>query len=159
MLIKKLKIADLKPAEYNPRQSTKQQEANLKESLTKFGVVEPVIVNQNAERNNIIIGGHFRVRELKKMGFKEVDCVILDLPLEDEKELNIRLNANKGDWDYDLLANNFDLEDLTTWGLDVPSLGDIEPASEDEQGKLDVLDINYVKCPHCNKEFSLNGGT
>jgi len=123
MLIKKLKIADLKPAEYNPRQSTKQQEANLKESLTKFGVVEPIIVNQNVERTNIIIGGHFRVRELKKMGFKEVDCVILDLPLEDEKELNIRLNANTGAWDFDLLANNFDLEDLTTWGLDVPDLG------------------------------------
>jgi ParB-like chromosome segregation protein Spo0J len=153
MLIKKLKIADLKPAEYNPRQSTKQQEAHLKESLTKFGVVEPVIVNQNAERNNIIIGGHFRVRELKKMNVKEVDCVILDLPLEDEKELNIRLNANKGDWDYDLLANNFDLEDLTTWGLEIK---DIDADIEDDKESLDALDTNSIKCPHCNKEFSLN---
>jgi ParB-like chromosome segregation protein Spo0J len=153
MLIKKLKIADLKPAEYNPRQSTKQQEANLKESLTKFGVVEPIIVNQNAERNNIIIGGHFRVRELRKMGFKEVDCVILDLPLEDEKELNIRLNANTGAWDFDLLANNFDLEDLTTWGLEIK---DIEADIEDDKESLDTLDTNSIKCPHCNKEFLLN---
>jgi DNA modification methylase len=137
MLIKKLKIADLKPAEYNPRQSTKQQEANLKESLTKFGVVEPIIVNQNVERTNIIIGGHFRVRELKKMGFKEVDCVILDLPLEDEKELNIRLNANTGAWDYDLLANNFDLEDLTFWGLNIPEF-DIE--AEELEAKEDDFD-------------------
>lgn len=123
MLIKKLKIAELKPAEYNPRQSSKEQEAHLKASLTKFGVVEPIIVNTNPDRNNIIIGGHFRVRELKKMGEKEVDCVLLNLSLEDEKELNIRLNSNTGGWDFDTLANNFDLEDLTTWGLDVAEFG------------------------------------
>jgi DNA modification methylase len=136
MLIKKLKIADLKPAEYNPRQSTKEQEAHLKASLTKFGVVEPIIVNTNPDRNNIIIGGHFRVRELKKMGEKEVDCVLLNLSLEDEKELNIRLNSNTGGWDFDALANNFDLEDLTTWGLDVAEF-DIET------GAADAVDDNF----------------
>lgn len=102
MIIEKKKIADLKPAPYNPRSSNKRQEQNLKDSLTKFGVVEPIIFNK---QTGYIVGGHFRVRELKKLGFKEVECVIVDLSEEDERELNIRLNANTGSWDMDILAN------------------------------------------------------
>lgn len=122
MKIEKKFLKDLKPAEYNPRKANAKQEGHLKASLEKFGVVEPVIVNCNKDRENIIVGGHFRVRELKKLGYKEVDCVIVDLSLEDEKELNIRLNANTGDFDWDLLANNFDLEELNEWGLEVPDM-------------------------------------
>ncbi len=117
--IKSIKIADLKPAEYNPRQSTERQEKALSESLKKFGCVEPVIVNIHTGRENTIIGGHFRVRELKKLGYKEVDCVIVDLSLEAEKELNIRLNANTGEWNFELLESNFEIENLTDWGLDI----------------------------------------
>ena len=102
MKIEKKKLTELKPAPYNPRQSTEKQEKHLKESLEKFGVVEPIIFNQ---RTGYIVGGHFRVRELKKLGYKEVECVIVDLSEEDEKELNIRLNANTGEWDWDMLAN------------------------------------------------------
>lgn len=121
MKIEKRKISTLKPAPYNPRQATKQQEENLQKSLTKFGVVEPIIVNDSTGN---IVGGHFRVRELKKLGVKDVDCVIVDLSLEDEKELNIRLNANTGGWDFDLLANGFEIEDLTDWGLEIPDFSD-----------------------------------
>jgi hypothetical protein len=115
LVIEKRKLTDLIPAPYNPRQSTKKQEDNLKTSLEKFGVVEPVIVNK---RTNHIVGGHFRVRELKKLNYKEIECVIVDLSLEDEKELNIRLNANTGEWDWDTAANNFDIEQLNEWGLE-----------------------------------------
>ena len=115
VIIKKMKIKDLNPAPYNPRTSTQKQEDNLKASLEKFGVVEPIIYNKQTGN---IVGGHFRVRELKKLGHKEVDCVIVDLNVEDEKELNIRLNANTGAWDWDELANNWDAKDLEDWGLD-----------------------------------------
>lgn len=126
MKIEKRLLENLKPAEYNPRQATEKQQKHLTESLKKFGVVEPVIVNENKDRKNIIVGGHFRVRELTKLGYKEVDCVIVDLPLEDEKELNIRLNANTGSWDFDMLANQFDELKLNEWGLEVPSINNIE---------------------------------
>lgn len=116
MLIEKKKINELKPAPYNARKSSEKQEANLKASLEKFGVVEPVIFNK---QTGYIVGGHFRVRELKKLGVKEVDCVIVDLSEADEKELNIRLNANTGDWDWEVLANEWDADELTEWGLDV----------------------------------------
>lgn len=117
MIIEKKKISDLIPAPYNPRQSTAKQEQHLKESLEKFGLVEPIIYNK---QTGYIVGGHFRVRELKKLGIKEVECVIVDLNEADEKELNIRLNANTGSWDWDTLANDWEVVDLEAWGLDIP---------------------------------------
>ena len=101
--------------QYGP--PTKKQEQKLQESLTKFGVVEPIIFNK---QTGYIVGGHFRVRELKKLGYKEVECVVVDLNEADEKELNIRLNANTDDWDWDTLANEWDVEKLDEWGLDLP---------------------------------------
>lgn len=137
MKIEKRLIKDLKPAEYNPRQSTQKQETKLKESLEKFGVVEPIIVNENEDRNNIIVGGHFRVRELKKLGYKEVDCVLVNLSIQDEKELNIRLNANTGEWDFNILANNFEIEEINDWGLEVP---DMDITTEELEAKEDDFD-------------------
>jgi ParB-like chromosome segregation protein Spo0J len=129
MIIEKKKISELKPAAYNPRQSTEKQEADLKASLDKFGLVEPIVFNK---QTNNVVGGHFRIRELQKLGKKEVDCVIVDLSLEDEKELNIRLNANNGQWDWDKLANEWDSELLQDWGLDNMNFeqDDIDEVSE-----------------------------
>ena len=125
MIIEKKKISDLKPAPYNPRKSNEEQEANLKKSLEKFGVVEPIVFNK---QTGYIVGGHFRIRELKKLGYKEVDCVIVDLNEDDEKELNIRLNANTGEWNWEMLQAEWDLTELEEWGLDVPiPTAEIEP--------------------------------
>jgi 16S rRNA G966 N2-methylase RsmD len=137
MKIEKKFLKDLKPAEYNPRKANAKQEGHLKASLEKFGVVEPVIVNCNKDRENIIVGGHFRVRELKKLGYKEVDCVIVDLSLEDEKELNIRLNANTGDFDWDILANEFEDFELVEWGLEIPAIEteELEAKEDDFDGE------------------------
>ena len=132
MIIEKKQIADLIPAPYNPRQSTAKQEKHLKESLEKFGLVEPIIFNK---QTGYIVGGHFRVRELKKLGVKEVECVIVDLNEADEKELNIRLNANTGSWDWETLANDWDVVDLEAWGLEIPNFDEeVEEleASEDD---------------------------
>jgi hypothetical protein len=117
MIIEKKKLAELIPAPYNPRQSTSKQEAQLKTSLEKFGVVEPIIFNK---QTGYIVGGHFRVRELTKLGYTEIECVIVDLNEQDEKELNIRLNANTGGWDWDQLANEWNADELVDWGLDLP---------------------------------------
>jgi ParB family chromosome partitioning protein len=149
MKIEKRLIKDLKPAEYNPRQSTQKQETKLKESLEKFGVVEPIIVNENEDRNNIIVGGHFRVRELKKLGYKEVDCVLVNLPIQDEKELNIRLNANTGEWDFDILANQFEDFELAEWGMDIPQINLDDSKTKDLS---DDLKSKYLLEIECNGE-------
>lgn len=117
MEIEVKKIKDLKPNPLNPRKSSVTQDENLKKSLEKFGVVEPIVFNK---QSGYIVGGHFRVRELKKLGYKEVECVIVDLNEQDEKELLIRLNANTGDWDTDLLLQDWDADKLADWGVDMP---------------------------------------
>ena len=118
MELVKIKISELKAAPYNPRKSTITQDENLKRSLEKFGLVDPIIFNK---QTGYIVGGHFRVRELKKLGYKEVDCVVVDLSPEDEKELNIRLNANTGEFDWEVLSTWDNSEQLTEWGLDLPN--------------------------------------
>ena len=148
MIIETKKLSDLKPAPYNPRSSTQKQEKKLQESLTKFGVVEPIIFNK---QTGYIVGSHFRVRELKKLGYKEVECVIVDLSEEDEKELNIRLNANTGEWDWDTLANEWNVEELTEWGLDIPNF-EIEPETETED-LSDKIQTGFKIEIECSSEF------
>ena len=118
MKIVNRKIKDLIGAEYNPRELTKDQYKQLKDSLLRFGVVDPVIVNKHPERDNIIIGGHQRSKVWEDMGNDKIPTVELSLTLEKEKELNVRLNKNTGQFDMDMLANNFDTEDLINWGFD-----------------------------------------
>jgi DNA modification methylase len=140
MEIQTIKIKDLKPAPYNPRKSSVTQDENLKKSLEKFGLVEPIVVNKQTGN---IVGGHFRVRELKKMGVKEVDCAMVDLSIEDEKELNIRLNANLGEWDYELLSE-WDTDLLQEWGLELPLGFDKQEAQEDDYEIPDEIETDIV---------------
>ena len=119
-------------AEYNPRQLKKEQYQNIKDSLQRFGFVDPVIINKNKDRKNIIIGGHQRVKVAKDLDYKEIPCLELDLTLDKEKELNIRLNKNVGEWDYDVLANLFDFNDLMDWGFTDEDLKLFDTGYDDE---------------------------
>jgi len=113
MKIELIKTNKLKPAKYNPRQITKKQYKDLKKSIEKFDLVDPIIVN----KDYTVIGGHQRLKICKELKYKDVDCVILDLTKEEERELNIRLNKSGGDFDMDILANEFDMEELKEWGF------------------------------------------
>ena len=130
-------------AEYNPRQLTKEQHAQLKDSIQRFGLVDPLIVNKNKDRDNILVGGHQRLRIAKELGMKKIPCVEVDLSLDQEKELNIRLNKNVGGWDYDSLANYFDVGELMDWGFTDDELQFYE--EEPEQGLIDDDEIPEVE--------------
>ena len=118
MNIEKIEINKLKAATYNPRQISTKQYKDLKESITKFGLVDPIIVNEYFTENYyVVIGGHQRLKICKELGYKDIGCIILNLNKEQERELNIRLNKNTGDFDMDILANEFDIEELTDWGF------------------------------------------
>lgn len=112
----------LKPATYNPRKWNDSAISQLSESIKKFGLVDPIIVNGSTRRKNIVIGGHFRLKIAQDLGYKEVPVVYLDIPnVEKEKELNIRLNKNVGDWDFEKLKS-FDLDLLLDIGFDATDL-------------------------------------
>ena len=135
-------------AEYNPRQLTKDQYKHLKDSIDRFGLVDPIIVNINKQRENIIIGGHQRVKVAKDMNIKEVPVIELDLTYDRERELNVRLNANTGEWDTDILANMFELDELQDWGFDDIDLKLFED-EEIKEGLTDDDDVPEVEESVC----------
>ncbi len=150
MEIVQVKITDLNPSEYNPRKADKKQVDDLRESIKKFGLVDPIIVNSAEKRKNIIIGGHFRVKVAKDMQIKKVPVVYVNIPdIKKEKELNLRLNKNLGEWDYDLLANfeedllkdvGWDSEDLDKiFQLDDKDLDEVPEVPEEPKSKLGDL--------------------
>ncbi len=111
-------IDTLIPADYNPRRITAADRKDIKASLEKFGFVEPIIVNKNPDRLNVIVGGHQRVTVAKEeLGYTEVPCVFVNLTLKEEKELNVRLNKNQGRWDYEALQEYFDKDWLKELGF------------------------------------------
>lgn len=111
-------INDLKSSEYNPRRWNQQETSHLKESIERFGMVDPILVNKAKNRVNIVIGGHFRLHIAKELGYKVVPVVYLNIPdLKKEKELNLRLNKNIGEWDWDLLKE-YAIDDLLKIGFD-----------------------------------------
>ncbi len=118
-------VTALRPATYNPRKWSGHSTAQLTESVKRFGLVDPIIVNGAKSRKNIVIGGHFRLKIAKDLGFTEVPVVYIDIPDEArEKELNLRLNRNTGEWDMELLKQ-IDIELLLDVGFDDSDLGDI----------------------------------
>jgi DNA modification methylase len=152
--IQQVSITELKPAEYNPRVWTEHATADLKESISRFGLVDAILVNDAPDRRNIVIGGHFRLKVAQDLGFTEVPVVYITIPEpEREKELVIRLNKNTGEWDWDLLAEfdetllndiGFSSEEIDTiFDLDelVPEQFDLEK----ELNKLDIKEISVEK--------------
>lgn len=149
MKVVEVDINLLKPSEYNPRKMSPIQAMDIKASLDKFGLVEPIVVNEWKERKNIIIGGHQRYYLLKEKGEKKVFVNYINLPtLEDEVELNLRLNKNTATWDLDKLANQ-EVEMLKKVGFtreEIEKLFDVELNVEGEQHFTRELleENNYV---------------
>ena len=130
MKVKKIDINKLQPASYNPRQISTKQYKDLKESIKKFTLCDPIIINKDMT----VIGGHQRLKICKELKYDKVDCVILDLTKEEERELNIRLNKSGGEFDLDILANEFEIEELKDWGFKEIDLGlNIDKIEEDKQ--------------------------
>ena len=139
-------INDLKPSEYNPRTWDKSAEIKLTESIKRFGLVNPLIVNAAPNRKNILIGGHFRLEVAKELGIKTVPVVYVNIAdIGKEKELNLRLNRNTGDWDWNLLKS-FDIEMLLDIGfddLDLAAIWDESLTTEDDE--FDTATRNYPR--------------
>ena len=142
-------IKDLISAEYNPRQLTNEQFTQISDSIKRFGIVDPIIVNKNKDREDIIIGGHQRIKVAKDLNIEKVPTVELDLTYDKERELNIRLNKNSGDWDYDVLANGFEMDELMEWGFSEDELVGFAPDEEEVKGLTDDDDVPDDVEPIC----------
>ena len=143
-------VNKLMQADYNPRKISKESLTQLKESITRFEMVDPIIVNGAENRLNIVIGGHMRLRGAKELGYKEVPVVYVNIPdIEKEKELNIRLNKNTGEWDYEKLKI-YDLNFLVDIGFEPIELGKfwdkkMEVDDDDFNEKKELASIKEIK--------------
>ena len=89
--VRHININELKASEFNPRTWSDHQLAKLRESIEKFGVVDPLIINTHPSRKNIVIGGNMRLQVLQELKYAEVPVVELHLTEPKERELNLRL--------------------------------------------------------------------
>lgn len=151
--LKKLPISSLKEYERNPRKITRKGLSDLKISIEKFNVVQPIAVNSDGT----IIGGHGRKKALTSLKIKEVDCYIpnRELTSDEFKELNIRLNKNiAGEFDMDILAIDFAPDKLIEYGFDkeelkFPDLNEEEKPGEEKEAGLEQT----IQCPECGHQF------
>lgn len=156
MKIEQIKASKLKPATYNPRQISTKQFKDLSKSIATFGLVDPIIVNKDFT----VIGGHQRLKVLNEMQTDTIPCVVLDLSKEKERELNVRLNKNTGDFDIDILANEFDIDELVDWGfkhidLDV-NIDKIEEEDKD-YATITIKEDDLIKAQELYKDLDSKG--
>lgn len=130
---KKLPLKKMKIQETNPRVLSKHDAESLSESITQFGLCEPLVVNSDMT----IIGGHQRYRTLKKLGYKDAPVYMPSEKLDDEqvRELTIRLNRNHGEWNFDMLADRYDVDELLEWGMTEEDLDIQLQVEEDKQSE------------------------
>lgn len=115
MNIKRIKLADVKPAAYNPRRQLKPGEKEyeaLKASISRWSLVEPLVVNL---RTGNLVGGHQRYNVLLDLGHTEAEAAVVDLDEKQEKLLNVALNRIEGQWDYEKLQDLFEEFSAEEW--------------------------------------------
>src|SRR3989344_2292463 len=143
-------IGSLKPSTYNPRKWNEAQTNALRESITRFGCVDPLLANNAPGRENVLIGGHFRLKVATELGYKEIPVVYVNIPdIEKEKELNIRLNKNLGEFDFTVLKD-FREEFLCDVGFTTEELNsifevDTTPEQFNLEKELEKMNIKEVK--------------
>ena len=150
---KEIPVKDLKEYDRNPRHMKKDQFDNLVKSIKEDGYHQRLIVNQDGT----IIGGHQRKKALMKAGFKATDKIWVLMPdrqltEEEFKRLNIRDNLPFGEFDFDILASDFEASQLIEWGMPEEWLPNVDYS--EVSSNLDKEDTEKkTVCPACGHEF------
>lgn len=151
-------INELKKLENNPRTISKEDMEKLKSSIKKFWVLEarPLILS-NRTWELVIIGWNMRYEACKQLWIKEVPTELIEnLSEEDEKEIIIRDNVSNWDWDMEMLANEWDVENLKDWWVELPKFDDIDFDNiESNEDRSNSDKTREVECPHCWEKFSI----
>lgn len=136
-------IATVKPNATNPRTIKDYKFRKLVKSIKEFPQMleyRPIVVNEDM----VVLGGNMRLRACQEAGLKEVPIILAsDLSIEQQDEFIIKDNASFGEWDWDVLANIWDTEKLSEWGLDVVTMEDVfDEAGIDDD--TEIFDDNEV---------------
>jgi DNA modification methylase len=141
MNIIEVKIGDVKPNTSNPRIIKDDKFTKLVQSIKDFPEMlklRPIVVDENM----MVLGGNMRLRASKDAGLKKVHIIMAsDLTPEQQKEFIIKDNVGFGEWDWDILANEWDTDSLVEWGLDLPFDASVELDAIDDEFEADVNSI------------------
>jgi DNA modification methylase len=146
MEIKNVKLSELKSNPNNPRIIKDDKFIKLVNSIKEFPKmleIRPIVVNADM----IVLGGNMRLKACKEAGLKEVPVIFAhDLTEDEQKQFIIKDNVGFGEWDWDMLANEWDAEDLVEWGLDVPIFDaeDLGSAEEDNHEMPESIETDIV---------------
>jgi hypothetical protein len=151
----KRKLSELIPWPRNPRQIKTDQAKRLVQSFDEFGQVETIAIGPGNE----VYNGHQRLNVLAQKFGKdyEVEVRVASRALTEKEREKLTIFLHKGaagEFDFDVLANEFELDDLLEWGFTGEELNivpDFQPVGIDEQGRLD--EKKPVICPECGAEF------
>lgn len=143
--MQKVKINKIKVNPNNPRFIKDDKFKNLVKSIKEFPEMlslRPVVVNKDM----IILGGNMRFKAAKEAGLKEIPILIANnITQEQEREFLIKDNTSGGEWDWDILANEWDTDELNDWGLETPDTwGEVLEAEEDDYTEPDNLKVDVV---------------
>jgi hypothetical protein len=129
----KVKITEVKVNPNNPRLIKDDKFKKLVQSIKDFPEmleIRPIVVNKDM----VVLGGNMRFKACKEAGLKEVPIIVAEnLTDEQQKEFIIKDNVSGGEWDWDMLANEWEVEQLTEWGLDLPIDQQIDELEEGEE--------------------------
>jgi hypothetical protein len=146
MKIEKWKVSEVKANPNNPRVIKDDKFKKLVKSIQDFPEMlelRPIVVNVDG----IVLGGNMRLKACKEAGLKEVPVIKAeDLTEDQQKEFIIKDNVGFGEWDWEDLANNWDAEELTEWGLDLPtdSFIEMEAVEDDFEVSEDGIETDIV---------------
>jgi len=129
-MIKKVKITEVISNPNNPRLIKDDKFKKLVKSIQEFPDmlnVRPIVVNKDM----VVLGGNMRLKAIKEAGIKEINIEIVDWSEDKQKEFIIKDNASFGEWDWSDLANNWDSEELTDWGVDIIGFSNVQDLGED----------------------------
>ena len=143
-----VKIGEVKPNPKNPRIIKDGKFQKLVKSIQEFPDMlnkRPLVVFTDVDNKYVVLGGNMRLKALNELKFKEIPVIIADEWTEEQKnEFLIKDNVGFGEWDWDSLANEWDAEKLTKWGLDVPEIKEPEEQAEIEFSEYIDEQHNYV---------------
>ena len=130
-----VKLSEVKLNPNNPRLIKDDKFKKLVQSIKDFPEmlnIRPIVVNQDM----IILGGNMRYKACKEAGLKEIPVIITDLSEDKQREFLIKDNTSGGEWDWEVLANEWDSEELEAWGLDLPELKAVDDSEEGDEIKI-----------------------
>jgi len=140
MEIKNVKLSEVKSNPNNPRIIKDDKFTKLVKSIKEFPKmleIRPIVVNADM----IVLGGNMRLKACKEAGLKEVPVIFAqDLTEEEQKQFIIKDNVGYGEWDWDMIANEWDAEQIEEWGLFIPNF-DLQDFFETEDNKEKSNDL------------------